>query len=145
MTIIKRNQNLFPSLFNNFFENEWRNNTGLSTSFANQPSVNIKENESEFIIELATPGIKKEDINIQIENGVLEVSASIHGENANPDVDERYTRREFYSTSFKQTFSLGDVIDESKIAAKYENGVLFLHLPKVDAAKPKPAQQIKIS
>ncbi|MEZ4937006.1 MAG: Hsp20/alpha crystallin family protein [Crocinitomicaceae bacterium] len=145
MTIIKRNQSLFPSMFNNFFENEWRNGTGLSTSFANQPSVNIKETEENFLIEMATPGIKKEEINIQIENGVLIVSAMTKGEHVDTDKEERYTRREFYSTSFRQTFTLSEGIDEKQIGAKYEDGVLNIVLPKADVAKPKPVQQIKIA
>ncbi|MCB0476690.1 MAG: Hsp20/alpha crystallin family protein [Crocinitomicaceae bacterium] len=145
MTIIKRNQGLFPSMFHNFFENEWRNNTGLSTSFANQPSVNIKETEEHFLIEMATPGIRKEDINIQVENGILEVSAMTKGEQVNSENEEKYTRREFYSTSFRQTFTLSEAIDDTHIGAKYEDGVLSIVLPKSDIAKPKPVQQIKIA
>lgn len=143
MTIVKRNGSLFPSLFHNFFENEWNPGTGISTSFANQPKVNIQESEKGFKIELATPGIKKDDINISIENNVLEISASISGE-VKEEVTSNYMQREFFSTSFKQTFSLSDEINQEKIEADYKDGVLKLTLPKKEAEKKKLLQRIKI-
>lgn len=142
MTIVKRNGGLFPSLFHNFFENEWNADTGLTTSFANQPAVNIKETEEEFQIQLATPGIKKEDIEVQIENGNLVVSASTSNERK--EEGDQFKRREFYSTSFKQSFALGDSINQEKIDADYVDGVITISLPKKTKDEKSFIQKVKL-
>ncbi len=142
MTVVKRNGGLFPSLFHNFFENEWHPGTGLTTGFANQPAVNIKETEFEFQIEMATPGIRKEDIHIQIENGNLVISGSTSNERK--DENENYKRREFYSTSFKQSFALGENINLKKIDADYKDGVVKIILPKVTEERKNLIQKIKL-
>ena len=143
MTIVKRN-GLFPSIFHNFFENEWEKGTGLTKEFVNQPAVNIKETEKEFQIELATPGIKKEDIKIQVEHDVLEISALTSVKKEEKSKSGDYKRREFYSTSFKQTFGLSDQISVQDIEAKYEDGVLRVVLPKLATESRKVVQNIEI-
>ena len=122
----------FPSLFSSNF------NTGISL-----PKVNIKEEADAFIVEMAVPGLKKSDFNLNLENNTLSISAEI--EEHNEDKDDGYTRREFGYSSFKRTFTLPETVEDSKINAKYNEGILNIHLPKKEEAKQKPARSIKIS
>jgi len=107
------------------------------------PKANVKETKDEFVLELAVPGFTKNDFVIDLDNDVLTVS----GENKleNKTTDSNYTRREFGYSTFKRTFTLPDIIEDSKISANYENGVLKVILPKRDEAKQKPVRTIKIS
>ena len=103
---------------------------------------NILETEEAFRIELAVPGYRKEDINIQVQNRVLTVSAK----QAQPEISdrERYTRREFKPGSFSRSFRLSDWVDGDSIEAAYEHGILMLTIPKTEDAKEKPAREIEI-
>jgi len=121
-----------PSLFASNF------NTGLSL-----PKVNIKEEADAFIVEMAVPGLKKSDFNLNLENNMLSISAEI--EEKNEDKTDGYTRREFGYSSFKRTFSLPETVEDTKIIAKYNEGILNIHLPKKEEAKQKPARTINIS
>ncbi|UKM66121.2 Hsp20/alpha crystallin family protein [Flavobacteriaceae bacterium GSB9] len=122
----------FPSLFSSNY------NTGLSL-----PKVNIKEVADAFVVEMAVPGFKKSDFNINLENNTLSISAEIK-EN-NESTDEGYTRREFGYSSFKRIFTLPETVDEAKINANYNEGILNIHLPKKEEAKQKPARTIEVS
>jgi HSP20 family protein len=124
--------NEFPSLFSSNF------NTGISL-----PKVNIKEVSDAFIVEMAVPGLKKSDFEINLENNILSISAELKEEQENQD--EGYTRREFGYSSFKRTFTLPETVDDSKINASYNEGILFVQLPKKEEAKQKPPRTIKIS
>lgn len=124
--------NEFPSLFTSNF------NTGISL-----PKVNIKEVADAFIVEMAVPGLKKSDFNINLDNNILSISAELKEENE--ENDEGYTRREFGYSSFKRTFTLPETVNDSKINATYNEGILNVHLPKKEEAKQKPARTIKIS
>ncbi|WP_136481563.1 Hsp20/alpha crystallin family protein [Cognatitamlana onchidii] len=107
------------------------------------PKVNIKETKNEYVIDIAVPGMNKSDFKIDLDNGVLSISAEQKDEQAN--TNENYTRKEFTYSSFKRTFTLADSIDESKISAKYKDGILGVTLPKKEEAKEKPIRSIKIS
>jgi HSP20 family protein len=124
--------NEFPSLFSSNF------NTGISL-----PKVNIKEVSDAFIVEMAVPGLKKSDFEINLENNILSISAELKEEQENHD--EGYTRREFGYSSFKRTFTMPETVDDSKINASYNEGILFVQLPKKEEAKQKPPRTIKIS
>jgi HSP20 family protein len=121
-----------PTVFSSNF------NTGMSL-----PKVNIKESADAFDVEMAVPGLKKSDFNIDVDNFTLSISAEIeeNKENAN----DGYTRREFGYSSFKRTFTLPETVDDGKINATYNEGVLKIHIPKKEEAKQKPARTIKIS
>jgi len=121
-----------PSLFASNF------NTGISL-----PKVNIKEEADAFVVEMAVPGLKKSDFNLNLENNILSISAEI--EENNEEKEDGYTRREFGYSSFKRTFALPETVEDSKINAKYNEGILNIHLPKKEEAKQKPARSIKIS
>ncbi|WP_339896037.1 Hsp20/alpha crystallin family protein [uncultured Algibacter sp.] len=121
-----------PSLFASNF------NTGISL-----PKVNVKEEADAFVVEMAVPGLIKSDFNLNLENNILSISAEI--EENNEEKEDGYTRREFGYSSFKRTFALPETVEDSKINAKYNEGILNIHLPKKEEAKQKPARSIKIS
>ena len=147
MTLIRRSNNLFPSVpsfFDDFFTRDlfdWSNtNHAYGTSL---PAVNIKEDDDNYEIEVAVPGLKKDDFKIEIEHDVLTVSSQQEDE-SNVD-EESYKRREFRYASFKRSFTLPEnKVDGNKIKANYVNGVLHITLPKKEEAKPKPVRTIKI-
>ena len=125
---------------NNGFGTEFMSNfnTGMSL-----PSVNVKDNDDAYTVEMAVPGLKKSDFDISVDNNLLSVSAEL--ETDSKDENENYTRREFGYSSFKRTFSLPETVEGEKISAKYEDGILKVNLPKRDEAKKKPSKQIKVS
>ena len=134
------NQDL--SLFDRFFSNDVFNRDYSETN-TTLPSVNIKETEDKFGVEVAVPGFNKKDFNIELNNNELTISSEKE-EKHEDKVGERYTRREFSYQSFKRSFTLPDSVDGEKISAKYTNGVLHVDIPKREEAKPKPARQIDI-
>jgi HSP20 family protein len=106
------------------------------------PAVNIKELDSQFEIELAVPGIQKEDFAIEVEEGILSISSTQEEEQVNEK--GKFTRREFSYNSFRRSFTLPDSVDPTKIDASYSNGVLRVLLPKHKEAQPQPKKLIKI-
>ena len=141
MSIVKRNNVLFPSLMNEFFKPDWFG--GVDNVNYNVPAANVKESESEYLLELAVPGRKKEDFNVEIDNDVLTISSEVKNEDST--VDEGYTRKEFTFSSFKRVFSLPETVAADKINASYEDGVLKFVLPKKEEALPKPKRLIEIA
>jgi HSP20 family protein len=138
--------NQFPSLFDHFFENDlydW-SNRHFSTTDTTLPSVNIKESQDEFEVELAAPGFQKTDFTIELKHDMLTISSEKKIENETKE-GQQFARREFSYQSFSRSFVLPNTIDNDKIKAKYENGILKVIIPKKDEAKPKPARQIAIA
>ena len=141
MSVIKRNDVLFPSLLNEIFKPDWFG--GMENMRTNVPAVNIKENEKDFQLELSVPGRSKEDFNIEIDDNILSISSEVKPEN---EVEKNnYTRREFAFSSFKRSFTLPESVDGEKINANYENGILMFTLPKKEEALPKPKRMIELS
>ncbi|HEY0769539.1 MAG TPA: Hsp20/alpha crystallin family protein [Sphingobacteriaceae bacterium] len=99
------------------------------------PAVNIKENENSFEVEVAAPGYQKQDFKIDIQNGVLHISAETREEKA--EESENYTRKEFSYSSFNRSFSLPENVKEENVTAKYDNGLLLLKLEKAAKQQPK--------
>ena len=96
----------------------------------------------DFRIEMLVPGYRKEDIRIQYENGILSVSHELSDNQADGNV--KYVTREFQPVGFERSFRLSDRLASDKIAAKYENGILEVTIPKKEEAKAKPAREISI-
>ncbi len=141
MSLVKRHNMLFPSLFNDLMTPDWFG--GLENGKNNVPAVNIKENEKDFELELAIPGLKKEDVNIEVDENILTISSEVKSDK---EIKENnFTRKEFSFSSFKRAFSLPETIDEDKINAKHEDGILKLTLPKKEEALPKPKRLIEIA
>ncbi|MBD0333073.1 MAG: Hsp20/alpha crystallin family protein [Chitinophagaceae bacterium] len=148
MSLIRRNE-LFPSF--NMFDDLWTKdlwNWGLSnnsTTNTTIPAVNIKETGENFVVELAAPGMHKNDFKIELDNNVLTIRSEKQN-NYEEKEDERYTRREFSYQSFQRTFQLPkEVVDVDHIEAKYENGMLHLVIPKKEEAKQRPPRMIEIA
>lgn len=136
--------NRFPSL-NNVFEDFFNHDFApLNRQFTNStPSVNIKENEEGFSLEVAAPGLSKEDFKLSIDQDILSISCEKKVEH---EAEEgSYTRREFAYTSFQRAFSLPETVNSEQISANYQDGILKVHIPKKEEAKPKPARQIEIA
>lgn len=149
MNPVKRNGNrfpVFPSMFDDFFGREllnWGNNNYSSTS-TTMPSVNILETSDNYEVEVAAPGMDKKDFKITLDGNLLTISSS--KQQSSEEVEDRYTRREFSYQSFQRSFELPrDVVDQENINARYENGLLYLSIPKKEEAKKKAPKQIEIS
>lgn len=149
MNLIKKNLNGYsalPSLFDDFFNRElfnWENNNYSSTS-TTVPSVNIRENGDAYEVQVAAPGMEKNDFEVMLDGNLLTISSSKR--NSSEMQDDSFTRREFSYLSFQRSFELPkDVVDQDNINAKYENGLLLLTIPKKEEAKQKPPKLIQIS
>jgi HSP20 family protein len=148
MALARRNNTFssLPSLFDRFFNEglmDW-NNLNYSTTDTTIPAVNVKEDENKYSIEVAAPGMKKDDFDVKLENDMLTISSERKEEK--DDSDEGFTRKEFSYQSFQRSFTLpeGHILTD-KISAKYNDGILYIELPKRDEVKPQPAKTIKIS
>ncbi len=138
--------NTIPSIFNRFFDGDWMDwrNSNFADVDSTLPAVNILENENNFEIELAAPGLKKEDFKIDFDNGSLIISSETKNEKESKD--KKFTRKEFSYRSFQRTFSIPkNLVNHEKITASYENGLLKITLPKAEEVKQKPVKQIRIS
>lgn len=142
--LIKTNNKTFngvASLIDELFSNETFGTPRTNFS-SKSPFVNIKETEDDFSLEFSIPGISKDDVNIELDNEKLTVSAEFKSDGSKDAGN--FTRREFHVSSFKRSFILPDTIDASKIRANHENGILEILMPKKEEAKPKPVRTITI-
>ena len=139
MNLIRKQAPFFPSLIDDFINQDWNLKAPSSITL---PAVNIKDLEAQFEIELAVPGMKKSDFEIEVEDGLLSISSSMEEEQVTEK--GKFTRREFSYNSFKRTFTIPDSVDPSNIEAQYSDGVLQLRLPKRKEALPQPKKLIKI-
>ena len=150
MSIIKRNNGFsteMPALFNDFFTRDlW--NWGLnnnSTTNTTIPAVNVSEDNDNFYVEVAAPGMKKEDFSVEIDGNTLTIRSEKENKKEQKE-GERYSRKEFSYQSFQRVFELPvHVVDSEHIEAKYENGLLLLIVPKKEEAKQRPPRTIQIS
>lgn len=146
MSLVKWNNQgeNFPA-YSNFFDDFFTrdlNNGNLRG--ANLPAVNISEDDDNFEVEVAAPGLKKEDFKINLENNLLTISGE-HKEESEEKEGKKISRREFSYTSFNRSFTLPETVKAEDINAKYEDGVLRLTLPKKEEAKKQPPKQIEVS
>ena len=139
MRIVKyNNNNVFPSLINEFFNDDFGMNF-LNRSHS-VPSVNSVENNDSFEIDLAVPGMKKEDFTIEINDKVLVISS----ETSNTIENDKMRLNEFNFSSFQRSFRVPDSVDQDKIKANYKNGILKIKLPKRKESISKPNRVINI-
>jgi HSP20 family protein len=143
MALVKfRNKDMFPSIFNDFFDRDLFDMTNTSFMNSTLPAVNIKESKEDYQVEVAAPGMNKDDFKIELENNFLVISSE--KEDKKEEEGKEFTRREFSYQSFKRSFSLPKTIEDSKIKANYKDGVLKITLPKKEEAKEKPKKLITI-
>jgi HSP20 family protein len=147
MTLLRKYSNrAFPTFLDDFFSRDWLDwsHTNFSNTNTTLPAVNIKEDDDKFEIEVAAPGMKKDDFKINLENNQLTISSEKRNEHE--ENEENYTRKEFSYQSFSRAFTIPErMVNRDKIEAKYCEGVLCINLPKLDEAKTKPPREIKIS
>lgn len=129
MVPVRRNQNWLPSIFNEFLDNNWLAERRNATA----PAVNIIEDEDEYKVEVAAPGMTREDFKVHInEDNELIISLEKKSEEKEEDKKRKgtYLRREFSYTQFQQSLLLPDNIEREKISARVENGVMTIDIPK---------------
>ena len=144
MSLVKRTHtNRFPSIFDEFLSPDWFGGMGDFAGTKNLPAVNIKESDTGFTVEVAAPGLSKEDVNIELDNDMLTISAEAKREHE--ETNERFTRKEFAYQSFKRSFTLPETVDKNKIDASYDHGVIAISLPKLEEAQPQPKRLIDIT
>ena len=129
--------NWFPTVFDDFFNNDW-----MPRMKATAPAVNVKEDAKAYTMELAVPGIKKEFSRVNINaDGNLEVAIENKLEHKEENKKEHFLRREFSYSNYQQTYVLPDDIEKDHIAAKVDNGVLTITLPKFTKEEVKQIQR----
>ena len=149
MSLTRFSNNSYPSRYNRSYNDDvfndlfnWSNRQVVNTK-TSQPSVNIKENEEGFVLELATPGVKKENLKLEINNDILTIASEVKQEKE--ETKENFSRREFSFQAFSRSFTLPDTVSGDSVKANYENGILTISIPKKEEAKPKPKVEIAIS
>ena len=150
-TLVRTNGTMFPSipsLLNDLFSDDWIDSSlaNWKTSGASLPAVNFRETKDDFLIEVAAPGLKRDDFKVELDNNVLTISCEQEAKGEENGRNDGYSRREFSYQSFQRSFSLPESrVDGDKIAAKYVDGILHISIPKREEAKVKPAKQIKVA
>ncbi|MGC1239988.1 MAG: Hsp20/alpha crystallin family protein [Chryseosolibacter sp.] len=132
-----------PLFDRNFFDFE----SGLSPARLGLtiPSVNIRETPKEYTLEVAAPGLERKDFRIEVENRSLKISAEKEEKKEEKEEANGYSRKEYSFNSFMRSFTLPENIKENEIDAKYENGILMIHVPKVKETPTKGVKKIAVS
>ncbi|MFC5409217.1 Hsp20/alpha crystallin family protein [Larkinella bovis] len=134
-TLVQYNQ--LPSFFDHLVSREFNRHFNAPAKTA-LPAVNIKEDETAYHLELAAPGLKKENFEISLNNSQLTISAKL--EQASEEKTENFTRKEFSFNSFERSFRLPKNINSEQIQAAYTDGILKVDLPKVEKPVVEPKQ-----
>ena len=139
--MMRRNAAWLPSVFNDLFDTDF-----MPKANCTAPAINVKESDKAYTVELAAPGMKKEDFNVHInDEGNLIIKMEQKQEHKDEDKNMRYLRREFSYSKFEQTLILPDDVKKEDIKARVENGVLTVELPKIVEEKVKLSRQIDIA
>ncbi len=140
MTPMMRTNNWIPTVFNDFFDTDF-----MPRANCTAPTINVKVTDNAYVVELAAPGMKKEDFNVHInDEGNLIIKMEKKNENKEEDKSARYLRREFSYSKYEQTLLLPDDVKREDIKAHVEYGVLTVELPKQVEEKVKLSRQIEI-
>jgi HSP20 family protein len=139
MMPMMRSNSWIPSVFNDLFDTDF-----MPKANCTAPAINVKETDKAYVVELAAPGMKKEDFNVHINDEGNLIIKMEQKEEKKEDKSVRYLRREFSYSKFEQTLILPDDVDKEKISAKVDNGVLTVELPKIEEQKVKVSRQIDI-
>ena len=141
MLPVMSSNNWFPTMFDDFFNNDW-----MPKMKATAPAVNVKEDAKAYVMELAVPGITKEYCRVCINNeGNLEVTIENKMEHKDEDKKEHYLRREFSYSNYQQVYVLPEDVEKDHVTAAVENGVLAITMPKKTKEEEKKAlRQIEI-
>ena len=141
MALIRWNNRLpLADMFSNFLDSDF---IDYFNKRGSDPAANILEHPESFELNLAAPGLKKEDFKINLDNNILTISSEL--ENEKHEEGKNFTRKEFFYGSFSRSFTLPKSINTDNIKAEYENGILTVMLPKKDEAKVDIKKEIKIA
>lgn len=139
LPVISRN-NWMPEVFNDFFDTDF-----MTRTKATAPAINVKETEKDYTVEVAAPGMTKNDFNVNIDkDGNLHIHMEAHTEKKEEDKKSHYLRREFAYSKFEQTLLLPDDVEKEAIAARVNDGVLTVTLPKMAKPECPAARQIEV-
>lgn len=130
----------FNTFFNDWFDDSYFDKVAVGTSI---PAVNIQDNEKDFTVSIAAPGLKKEDFKIALNHNVLTISSEQSSEKEEKE-EGKFTRKEYNYSSFSRSFTIPDTVEIDQIDAKYENGELKIVLPKKEKAV-KVVKEIAVS
>ena len=145
-TLVKRNGFLpTTSFFDDFLTRDLFDWSGWTDNTGSVPRVNIMETNDDFRVEMAAPGMKKDDFHVELDNDMLTISSEVTNSSEENNENQRYTRREFSYQSFKRSFHLPNTVEADKIEASYKDGMLHLTIPKKEEARKKPVKTIAIS
>ncbi len=144
MKLVRKQNDFFPSVWEDFFGRDWFDSPGIVQAGVTVPAVNVRETAAGFHIEVAAPGMKKEDFSLNLDRNLLTISAEERSEQSEKDTEGKYTRREFSYRSFKRAFTLPEAADSDKVEATYKDGILTIAVPKKEEAKPKPIRVIEV-
>ena len=140
MMPMMRTNSWIPAVFNDLFNTEF-----MPKASATAPAINVKDTDKAYYVELAAPGMKKEDFNVHInDEGNLLIKMEKKEETKEDDKNARYLRREFSYSKFEQTLILPDDVEKDQIKARVEHGVLTVELPRHEEQKVKVSRQIEI-
>lgn len=143
MKLMKRNDDWgFPSLWEDFFNSDLFNLPTVARRGMNVPAVNISETDKDYLVELAAPGMKKSDFKINLDRNVLTISSETKQEEE--EETKNFSRKEYSFSSFERSFTLPEAVNQEKIDAKYQDGVLKISLPKKEEVLSK-SKEIRIS
>ena len=140
--MMRKNQGWLPDIFNDFFDSEW-----MEKANATAPAINVVEHDNGYAVEVAAPGMTKDDFNVHLdEDGNISITMEKKSENKEENKKNgHYLRREFSYSKFQQTMVLPDNVDKDKISASVKDGVLTIDLPKLPKEEPvKRSKQIEI-
>jgi HSP20 family protein len=149
-TLMRSNGNVIPtipSLLSDLLADNWFDSSigNWRTPGTTLPAVNIMESNDQYIIEVAAPGMKREDFKVELDNQVLTISSEQQHNRDDKDKDGNFTRREFSYHSFQRSFRLPkELVEGEKIEARYTDGILVITVPKREEAKVKPPKQITV-
>ena len=134
-------QNWLPEIFNDFFANDWMTRTN-----ATAPAINVIEDDKDYKVEVAAPGMKKEDFNVNVtDDNYLVLTMEKKNETKDEDKKRKYLRREFSYHKFEQSLALPEDVNKDEIKASVNDGILTIEIPKVKACEKKPTvKQIAI-
>jgi len=149
--LVTTNGNSFssiPSLLNSFLTDDWFDSTlaNWRTAGASMPAVNVRESNDDFVIEVAAPGMKRNDFNVALDNNLLTISSRREENSEEKGHEGEYMRREFSFQSFQRSFSLPEAkVEGGKISARYTDGILYVTIPKREEANLKPVRKISVT
>lgn len=145
-TVAKRNGSFWTKMAQDFFGSEnpfdWDEKFWFPEKSIEIPSANVIENDKEFKLELSVPGFEKKDFKIDVHDGILSISAE--KEQKSEEKKENYRKKEFSYSSIRRSFAMPENVQDEKIDAKYDNGILNIVLPKkaIESSKPKKAIEV---